>query len=179
MTTRSTTAATSLFIESVALPCDTKHGETIINVHPCHSPSVGSDCHHRRLIPLSFIIHVSCVPSSFFPTADNMSTTTFSRSSSSPVRLLLAGDKVEATLVWVRWYLCRVRGSFVKRKMAYYRPCMMNTKDLFSPQVFFFFFFYLCSHPLPVKQLRLSPLSLSLSSSLTTSILFFFLFLTY
>ncbi len=63
--------------------------------------------------------------------------TTFSHSSCSPcVPVLLAGDKVEVTLVWVRWYLCSAWRSFIKRKMAYYWPCMMNTKDLFSPQVF-------------------------------------------
>lgn len=161
MTTHSTTA-TLLLIESVVFALWYQTWETIINVLPRQPTSVGMRLLPSLSDPISFIIYASCVPSSF-STADNMNTTTFSRSSSPHVCLLLAGDKVEATLVWVRWYLCRVRGSFVKRKMAYYRPCMMNTKDLFSPQVFFFFFpSPLCSHPLPVKQLRLTPLSLSL-----------------
>lgn len=174
MTTHSTTA-TLLLIESVVFALWYQTWETIINVLPRQPTSVGMRLLPSLSDPISFIIYASCVPSSF-STADNMNTTTFSRSSSPHVCLLLAGDKVEATLVWVRWYLCRVRGSFVKRKMAYYRPCMMNTKDLFSPQVFFFFPSPLCSHPLPVKQLRLTPLSLS--SSLTKSIHFFLLFLS-
>lgn len=43
--------------------------------------------------------------------------------------LLMAGDKVEMTLVWLR-YLWRVWRSFPRGKAAYYWPCSMTTKDL-------------------------------------------------
>lgn len=83
-----------------------------------------------------------------------------------PVCLLLAGDKVEVTLVWVGWYLCSAWRSFIKRKMD---GLLLATHDEHKGFILSSGFF-LCSHPLTVKQHGFPPLSLPL---LTKSIHFF------